>query len=362
VAGLLERERLPASRMASKFGIKSEGETGKISTYRDYPCGSVSVFDVPLQMVQLFAENDIPQKLVFTFANLGGTCPSLNSTPSSVEHQSRTILGKLKMLYGAPQWVTAPERIGLNDILRSWDTSWGKVTLHHVKDNVVSVEMQFRGRNPTSAGVPVAKSRLSPPTRLPNGDIVLESIPMVDQGKRGYCSPATLERVLRYFNINDISMDTLAVETETSRAAEGTAREKFTAALKKVGRSYQMELEVLGRKESLKKIRRSIDAGVPVIWHMLTSYEVENFINSYTAERVAATNSPEKTVNKGAGLRLSSMASQGHTRLIVGYNVENGELAVSDSWGRGAECRWIPEECIASLTMDGESLIVLRPR
>ena len=34
-----------------------------------------------------------------------------------------------------------------------------------------------------------------------NGDVLIENIPMVDQGPKGYCVPATWERYLRYFDM-----------------------------------------------------------------------------------------------------------------------------------------------------------------
>jgi hypothetical protein len=35
--------------------------------------------------------------------------------------------------------------------------------------------------------------------RLASGDVKLRGIPMVDQGEKGYCVVASLERVLRYY-------------------------------------------------------------------------------------------------------------------------------------------------------------------
>ena len=37
--------------------------------------------------------------------------------------------------------------------------------------------------------------------KLPNGDVLLETVPMVDQGQKGYCVVATAERVMRYYGV-----------------------------------------------------------------------------------------------------------------------------------------------------------------
>ena len=40
---------------------------------------------------------------------------------------------------------------------------------------------------------------------------------MVDQGQKGYCVPATVERVLRYYGINDLNMHQLAEAGKTGK-------------------------------------------------------------------------------------------------------------------------------------------------
>ncbi len=35
----------------------------------------------------------------------------------------------------------------------------------------------------------------------PNGDVIITQLPMADQGLKGYCVPATWERVLRYTGV-----------------------------------------------------------------------------------------------------------------------------------------------------------------
>ena len=37
--------------------------------------------------------------------------------------------------------------------------------------------------------------------RKDNGDVVIDGVPMVDQGQKGYCAVATVERLARYFGL-----------------------------------------------------------------------------------------------------------------------------------------------------------------
>ena len=55
-----------------------------------------------------------------------------------------------------------------------------------------------KSRVPDSEIVARSKTRVE---RRPNGDVVLKDIPMVNQGPKGYCVPATWERVMRYMGV-----------------------------------------------------------------------------------------------------------------------------------------------------------------
>ena len=48
-----------------------------------------------------------------------------------------------------------------------------------------------------------------------NGDVLIDNIPMVDQGPKGYCLPATFGRYLRYMQIpSDICILAMAGQTQ----------------------------------------------------------------------------------------------------------------------------------------------------
>ncbi|NNM27995.1 MAG: hypothetical protein HKO57_00615, partial [Akkermansiaceae bacterium] len=68
-------------------------------------------------------------------------------------------------------------------------------------------------------------------TSKPNGDIYLENVPMVDQGKKGYCAVASAERIMRYYG-NPIDQHEMAQIAQSS-AARGTSLALMVDALKK---------------------------------------------------------------------------------------------------------------------------------
>lgn len=204
-----------------------------------------------------------------------------------------------------------------------------------------------------------------------DGTVWIEGIPMVDQGSKGYCVPATLARVFAYYGMSNADMDTLAAVCN-SDSDGGTSYTGMENAMKDIGRRYHLKIKTMykcwpvppeavegynaaAKKEakraimntsskdwvqvldpelwvairSKKKgdvhkwftpIRHQIDSGIPIIWSVYAS-------GLYNRERG----------DKDAG--------GPHMRMIIGYNLKNNTIVYSDSWGKWATRRvmTIPE-------------------
>ncbi len=205
-------------------------------------------------------------------------------------------------------------------------------------------------------------------TKREGGDVLIEGVPMVDQGAKGYCAVASAERVLRYYGL-EVDQHEMA-QIAGSSARGGTSAKKMKEALEGVAGRLKVRVrthyeafeeydeyerlikrynrvakknpeaeifelrdgwlwyyETLYRKghpESLKAVLadgakyerfrkdvyEQIDAGVPLLWSL--------YLGVF----------PEKDVPQASG---------GHMRLIIGYNRKTDELIYSDSWGAGHE-------------------------
>lgn len=55
--------------------------------------------------------------------------------------------------------------------------------------------------------------------REENGDVYISGVPMVDQGDKGYCATATVERCLKYYGIENVDMHKIAELCGTGAAA-----------------------------------------------------------------------------------------------------------------------------------------------
>lgn len=205
------------------------------------------------------------------------------------------------------------------------------------------------------------------------GNDVWLNIPMVDQGDKGYCVPATVARVFAYYGMDGVDQHALAQLCDSSGDG-GTSYSAMQQALESISRKFHVRLQLVegkdiqsvfmtyiadynkaakklkkpqatpmdwievcrdrkvllaarGNKKYVKKwfapIKKSIDAGIPVLW----SVELGIF--------------PEQG---------SQQPNGGHMRLIVGYNEEEGTIYYSDSWGAGHEKKSMPADHAAAMT------------
>ncbi len=197
-----------------------------------------------------------------------------------------------------------------------------------------------------------------------NGDVYIQGIPMVDQGKKGYCVVASIERVARYYGLK-VDQHELAQLADTT-ASGGTYASDMEKAFKKITgkihvrtnriidydydqtvkdvKAYDREAKKQEAKvfdidfdrqyviaqgfwanadkdvfKTIKakqtrykyfnsKIEEFIDRGIPICWTL--------YLGMF----------PEKGLPQSWG---------GHMRLITGYNKKTQEIIYTDSWGEG---------------------------
>lgn len=167
--------------------------------------------------------------------------------------------------------------------------------------------------------------------RNDRGDVYVDGVPMVDQGAKGYCVVASVQRLFEYYGIA-CDMHQLAM-IAGSDPEIGTNSLMMNRELGTIDHLFKTRFECLAlRHESglveLKDdkyvgdpvpgrdfhelIRDSIDEGIPLLWGL----EIGVF--------------PEEP-------SISLQASGGHMRMIIGYNDETDQVIFTDSWGAGHE-------------------------
>ncbi len=213
------------------------------------------------------------------------------------------------------------------------------------------------------------------------GDVYLDGVPMVDQGQKGYCVCASMERVMRYYGI-DVDQNEMAKAANTM--ASGTNPEAMFKALKKLGGQFSMnvrehidfdfkdflkEIEVYNRVAKKNKVQ---EVFLPKAGNYVVDIgAVYESMDAATLKEVRLKHANEKTkfvkdvsdlIDKGSpalwGVELGfadetpalPQKRGGHMRLIIGYNSKTSEIIYTDSWGAGHEFKHMSVDDAFSIT------------
>jgi hypothetical protein len=255
---------------------------------------------------------------------------------------------KLTKLFGKP----AADRIGqggkTSEVVRRWDWNGHAFLLAAPKDEYVALRIlsvksaDDGGRSRLSEGDLIARAKARVDRRA-NGDVILKDIPMVNQGPKGYCVPATWERAMRSMGV-PADMYVLAMAGQ-SGAGGGTSIAAITAGAKAAVSLGGRKIESANIKIDPGTVDKYIDRGQPIMWAMFSTKEYNEIANGRTKERQGMTD-PAAWKKAVADARKGQKPLQinrdtAHVCMIVGYNKQTGEVAVSDSWGPDYEERWI---------------------
>ena len=260
------------------------------------------------------------------------------------------------------------QRYGEGDTRRNitrWDWNGHSFLLsneegEYVSLAIVSTEMADKGGKSGRMTDAELKERLATSVvREDNGDVRITEIPMVDQGPKGYCVPATFERAMRTMGI-DADMYLLAMVGKSS-AGGGTVVEILLENVKSsVYRKGRRVKEDDIKSLKIRDVKRYIDTGIPLMWRLHSVDEYNNLTDENTAGRASGGAAFREAMHaKAAKLEDKDKPEEnGHICMIIGYNEQTEELAVSDSWGKEFELRWVPLE-VADWASGGKLFMIL---
>jgi hypothetical protein len=190
-----------------------------------------------------------------------------------------------------------------------------------------------------------------------NGDVWVDNIPMVDQGPKGYCAPATFERAMRYMNV---PADMYLLATAATSAEGGTNTSKLSEDCKRIVRSKARRIKELELQEDfeIKELKKFIDKGVPVLWQMCSLKQYNDIANERSAAREEVTDFAKWSTEISAEATqyapiMATNRDNYHICMVIGYNEATNEVAVSDSWGPRYEIRWVHVDIAKAVTSRG---------
>ena len=224
--------------------------------------------------------------------------------------------------------------------------------------------------------------------REANGDVFLANVPMVDQGEKGYCVTATLERVLKYYGLT-VDQHEMA-QLAGSDAEGGTDHQSMMDALNEVKGKLHLnvkEIQPMGIKELTnlardynrvaKKAKKPLlseseDAVANVqVFYAAMDAETLKQAKVGSADYARFQKTVRDFVEKGIPLiwdvelgkyeepMITPQMKGGHMRMIIGCNEKTRELLFSDSWGAEHALKRMPMDNAFAMT---QGLLVLEPR
>jgi hypothetical protein len=362
--------------VAKRLRWPQESKTTYEAGYRRYPYtynSGVRVLGADAQSLFLQGRKDRVAGASILFANKGDIANYASAEESSRLHQSsgvlnitdrmmktfrdtmtsdrKTLEAGLRKLFGDSRPARTGRFANMAEEGQRWDWRGHTFLVTAPRDEYVALRVvpseSFNDQEAPRKAFSEAKSGLAERVeRRENGDVIISDLPMVNQGRKGYCVPATFERVLRYYGIpEDMNILAMAGQTGAGGGTDVGEIEKATYGLIRDAGGVITRKNFTG---SIPEIKPLIDAGKPILFTHLSVPEFNERVNARMARRVAVSDWEEwRTKTLPAPGKLPPLQSDkryGHICLIIGYNEKTREIAISDSWGESATERWMTEE------------------
>jgi hypothetical protein len=181
--------------------------------------------------------------------------------------------------------------------------------------------------------------------KLPNGDVIIDNIPMIEQGDRGYCAMGTLAMVMRYYGLS-LNIDLIAAKAGYRQGDVSNA--SIIPTYQACAREGKLKLRV-DDKFDFKKAQKNILKGYPMIAarqfdRVRDTFHTE-FARRYALDPQAILPKPDRQERQ----RWPGKTGSNHASLITGFNETRKEILFTESWGeRMRNRRMLAEEMEAT--------------
>lgn len=245
---------------------------------------------------------------------------------------------------------------------------------------LVTIERsQGAGENNTVVGkVEKSASQLSANVKkTPANDVYIDGIPMVDQGAKGYCVPAVVERIMKYYGSDDITQHTIAQIAGTSN--RGTNAEEMYNSLKRISnrlgcrlnshysflddirdfRSFMDRYNGIARKNKAPTVKIVTRGDTVFVGETLRNCKPDLFEKARMDDKREFKKFRKRVhdfIDKGIPV---IWCVPGHMRMIIGYNDNDSMIVFSDTWGAKYEFQKMKMDKAWAMT---QAMYTLEPR
>ncbi|YCM45529.1 C39 family peptidase [Verrucomicrobiaceae bacterium 227] len=360
----------PLSQVARRLRLPKESETPFTSSYRIYTRNNYAFAGAKPKTVVAYGDHQgRTLSISIIYSNKGDSLSTVgegedhfksdgkdidrSTLEGAMIYDAEKIAKTLTNILGKPIEQRMLGQGNKSNQARRWDWNGHSFLLTLVKEEYVGLQIvradfaDGGGRFSRVSDGDMRQRLLGNVTRQANGDVFINNIPMVNQGPKGYCAPATFERAMRHAGV---AADMYLLATLATQEGGGTNTNKlydevaFTTRSKGGRTAREIPLKSL----SPAKLQRYLDKGVPIMWQMCSLEGYNQIANQRTRQRKTesdfASYAQKIAVEaKRNALKLQARSNY-HLCMIIGYNEATNEIAVSDSWGARYAIRWIHVE------------------
>ncbi len=319
-----------------KFNLRLEGSKTRKSAYLH----SRKIFGVPAEEIVIVSNpQGIVTQIDIIFANKGDSSNEKHLR-RTLKDTAKTLEANLTKILGAP----SRGKFGNGELEADalvWSDKIAKFYLEFNKNEYVILHICYNSKDSSDNKKTAVLSLKDLPKnikRAANGDVFIDNIPMVNQGAKGYCVVASMERLLRYYGITSLTQHQLADLAKTTE--EGTSMDRLISGTRDFRREMNLELIQCG-EVNVKTIKKYTDLGIPLLWRMKPNAEFSRFLSMSRKSRNSF-DSPKSWLKSVKNYKIPSQGGS-HVCMIVGYNEETEEIAISNSYGDNEITpAWVP--------------------
>jgi len=368
-----------AKAWAKILRLPVESETAYQSSFRAYPRSDFRALGAQPQSIALLATEDRPDQLTLVFANKGDSpgdgqlfggraqrAASLEAAVNAaVAADADQIRETLVSVLGKPRRQGFGDFGKTRESVERWDHEGTAFLLVEQKGEYTAVRIlpigtaDAGGRANRISDAQLRERMKQNVIRRENGDLVIGNIPMIDQGPKGFCVPATYARVLLYSGVPaDLYLLALLGKTGIGGGTYTSSMENSARAL---AASYGRSISSVSPALDLSKLESYFERGIPLTWALYVDEALDRDLSLRVRERAEATPktwSQTLEPKRKAARNIRRNPRNGHVCLLIGCNRKTGELATSDSWGPEFAERWITVEEARALSQGDLGAIV----
>ncbi|MEM9399436.1 MAG: C39 family peptidase [Verrucomicrobiota bacterium] len=356
----------PVGDLAERLGANKESETQNSMTFRS---GRKLVLGLQAETIMLIAAGGQIAEATFMFVNKGDSVSRIRKQePKATERKiykrineeiregSDQIENTFTGILGKPDVKQIGISRDVREVVKNWKWKNLMLQLSEQENEFLSFRiLPAEGEGPElMRDLPVDAFRMKLEANVEkrdNGDVIIKNIPMVNQGHKGYCVPATWSRYLNYVGV-------LVDEYQLARAAGtdlggGTTFSGIVRGATQLARRNRLSVDTVRSKMSMTRISRYIDKGMPIMWGMRAVGPFQG--TGASSDRMEGMSPSEWKLSlksqRRAARDLEKVDNNYHMCMIIGYNEETDEICTSDSWGREHEEKWYTLEEVEAVSM-----------